>query len=54
MTTTSGEESGTGGSRSEILSRISKMGQSMLPVSSAPSGGDTQVQIYCRSTNSQH
>lgn len=47
MTTPSGEESGTGGSRSEILSRISKMGQSMLPVnpsSSAHNTGDAQVQ----------
>ena len=46
MTTASGEESSTGGSRSEILSRISKMGQSMLPVnpqSSAAAGTDPQV-----------
>ena len=43
MTAGSGEESGTGGggSRSEILSRISKMGQSMLPVAVPTSGAAT-------------
>ena len=46
MTNPSGEESGTGGSRSEILSRISKMGQPMLPMNlptSAAASGDSQV-----------
>ena len=43
---TTAEETGSGGSRSEILSRISKMGQSMLPVNlpaSAAASSDPQV-----------